>query len=218
MCFSAAASFIAAGVTGVIGIGCLARTRSARDLPLALMPLLFAAQQSVEGLLWLELPVAPDAARATLLTKIFLLFAKAFWPAYVPLTVLLVEPDARRRRVMQAIAAGGIVVGLFFLRDVAAVDHPAAIIGSHIVYDAHPHLPWSISALYILTTCAAPLLSSHAAIRALAMIVTIGATITYAAYWHAFTSVWCFFAAAASVVLLLYFIGQERLAADISRA
>lgn len=218
MCFSAAASFVAAGVTGVIGIGCLAKTRTARDLPLALMPLLFAAQQTVEGLLWLELPVAPDAARATLLTKMFLLFAKAFWPAYVPLTVLLVEPDERRRGVMQAIAAGGIVVGLYFLRDVAAVDHPAAIIGGHIAYDAHPNLPWTIAALYILTTCAAPLLSSHAAIRVLAVIVAIGATITYVAYWHAFTSVWCFFAAAASVVLLRYFVRQKRFATVASRA
>src|SRR5262249_3687551 len=53
MCFSAAASFSAAGLLGLAGIGTLAQVRKRIELPLAVTPLLFAAQQAIEGVLWL---------------------------------------------------------------------------------------------------------------------------------------------------------------------
>jgi hypothetical protein len=59
MCFSATASFIAFGVTGAIGLASVSRIRSSNELPLAAIPLVFASQQGIEGLLWLTLPVAP---------------------------------------------------------------------------------------------------------------------------------------------------------------
>jgi hypothetical protein len=59
MCFSAAASFVTAGVTGAIGAVALTRVNEPRELPLAATPILFALQQSIEGLLWLNLPIAP---------------------------------------------------------------------------------------------------------------------------------------------------------------
>ena len=54
MCFSATASFLAAGVTGAIEVVAIARTRRASEAPLAAAPLIFAAQQGIEGLLWLK--------------------------------------------------------------------------------------------------------------------------------------------------------------------
>lgn len=205
MCFSAPASFLAAGVTGIIGIACLAKVRRAREMPLAVMPVLFAAQQFAEGLLWMTLPVAPDAARASLLTFIFLVYAKVFWPIYVPVASALVEGDARRRAIMWVIGAGGAGTGAFFLERIWRDDHTASILGGHIVYEGPTDLPVVIAATYFLATCVAPLLSSHQAIRMLALIVMAGAVITYAFYWQAFTSVWCFFAAAASIVLYHHF-------------
>ena len=205
MCFSAPASFLAAGVTGIIGIGCLTKVRRARELPLAAMPLLFSAQQLAEGLLWLTLPVAPDAAQASLLTFIFLVYAKVFWPIYVPVASALVEPDARRRAIMWAIGAGGAAIGAYFLQRIWHADHMASILGGHIVYEGPADLPLAVGVIYFLATCLAPLLSSYRAVRVLALIVLAGAVITYAFYWQAFTSVWCFFAAAASIVLYHHF-------------
>lgn len=205
MCFSAPASFLAAGVTGIIGIGCLAKVRRARELPLAAMPVLFALQQFAEGLLWMTLPVAPDAARASLLTFLFLIYAKVLWPIYVPVASALVEPDQRRQAIMWLIGIGGAATGAFFLQRIWRDDHTASILGGHIVYEGPAELPLVVGALYFLATCLAPLLSSHRAIRVLALIVLAGAAITYAFYWQAFTSVWCFFAAAASIVLYHHF-------------
>lgn len=85
MCFSAPASFVTAGITGVIGIAALVRVRAPRELPLAAAPLLFALQQIIEGLLWLNLPLAPEGSLSAVLTFLFLFFAEAFWPLYAPI-------------------------------------------------------------------------------------------------------------------------------------
>ena len=58
MCFSATASFTAAAIVGSIGAVTLWKAARLRDralLPIAAFPVLFALQQTVEGLLWLEL-------------------------------------------------------------------------------------------------------------------------------------------------------------------
>ena len=204
MCFSAQASFLAAAVTGAVGVACLAKVRSPREWPLAAMPLLFAAQQAVEGLLWLKLPIAPNAAEASWLTLVFLLYAKVFWPVYVPVTALLIEPEKPRRLMMQLILMAGVAIAVFFLRAILGGAHTAAILGGHICYEPQADLPWSVAIAYMAATCAAPLISSHPMVRLLAVIVIAGATITYAFYWQAFTSVWCFFAAAASIVVLVH--------------
>jgi len=215
MCFSAPASFLAAGITGSIGVACLATTCAPRDWALAVIPLLFAVQQVVEGLLWLTLPVAPHEAEGSLLTLVFLLYAKVFWPVYAPLTVLLIEPDARRRAVMRVILLGGVAISLYLLRAIFAVDREAAILGGHIVYGTQLDLPVSVAVMYLLVTCAAPLLSSHPAVRLLGGIVIAGALISFIFYWQSFTSVWCFFAAVASAVIFLHFAHEARLQARL---
>lgn len=51
MCFSPEASFTTAAVTAVVGVYALARIQRPRELPFAVMPLCFSAQQIGEGLL-----------------------------------------------------------------------------------------------------------------------------------------------------------------------
>jgi hypothetical protein len=70
MCFSATASFSAAVVIGSVGIVTLRAAAVKHDyriLALAALPLLFALQQVVEGLLWLDLAAPePGALRGVL--------------------------------------------------------------------------------------------------------------------------------------------------------
>jgi hypothetical protein len=58
MNYSMCASFVTAGLTGAIGIIALTRVSEPRQLPFAATPLFFAVQQGIEGLLWLNLPLA----------------------------------------------------------------------------------------------------------------------------------------------------------------
>ncbi len=210
MCFSAPASFAAAAVAGACGLASLARTRTRAELPLAGMPLLFAAQQAVEGALWLALPLSPTGPAAWDLTQIFLVFALVIWPVYAPLSALVIEPDAVRRRWITACLAAGIVVGLYFIWSLHVAPRTAVIAGGHIVYSPTPDLPDTIRVLYPVATCLSLMLSSLPIVRNLGIIVTLGSLVAFFAYWEAFTSVWCFFAAAASGLIVLHFERQRR--------
>lgn len=205
MCFSATASFVTVGTTTAVGIACLSKVRQWRELPLASLPLIFAVQQAIEGCLWLTLPVDPDGPISSLLTLLFLLYAKVFWPAFAPLTALLVEPERRRRQLMAICAAAGVAIAALFLWSIYAHPHSAIIRGGHINYTGEAPSSISIAVMYLAATTIAPLLSSHRAIALLGVIVFCGSLFAYFMYWEAFASVWCFFAAAGSVVILVHF-------------
>src|SRR6201997_5172381 len=100
MCFSATANFVGSGVLGTIGVVTLTKVKHRRELMFAALPALFAVHQFIEGFVWLGLDgrmspqVTHDAGAA------FMLYAQGLLPALVPLSVLLFEPTAKRRRRM----------------------------------------------------------------------------------------------------------------------
>jgi hypothetical protein len=88
-------------------------------------------------------------------------------------------------------------------------------LGGHIVYDRGGAQPEWVLMSYLLATTLALALSSFPAIRVLASVIAIGYGVAYFLYWNAFISVWCYFAAAASVTVLVHFdrarnVAQER--------
>jgi hypothetical protein len=210
MCFSASASFVTAGITGAIGIVVLSRVREARELPLAATPLFFAVQQATEGLLWLTLPGAPDGSVSRGLTFLYLFFAESFWPWYAPAAVWLVEPDRNRRRAMAVCLAVGAGVGLYLLWWILSHPYSAAVLDGHIVYAAAYSQPGPVGVAYLAATGLPLLLSSQRTVVVLGAIVLAGLLVAYAFYWEAFISVWCFFAAAASVAILFHFEWSRR--------
>ncbi len=210
MCFSATASFATAGITAAVGIAALSRTREPREWPLAAVPLAFAVQQSIEGLLWLQLPVAPDGAISTFLTYAYLLFAEVWWPLFAPLACLLIEPDKTRRTAMLACQGVALIVAGYYLFAIFTHPHAARILGGHVVYVTEGKMSYLMGSAYLIATGGAIALSSHRAMIVLAAIVVAGALVTYALYWESFVSVWCFFAASASVVILAQFEWAHR--------
>ena len=211
MCFSATASFVACGVTGAVGLGTIVRARSTNELPLAAIPLIFAVQQGIEGLLWLTLPIAPEGPASTLLTQQFLLIATVFWPVFAPIAVLLIEPDPMRRLLLQGCLAIGLSVAGYSLWYGLTGSPAASIANGHIVYSGKPGLSHEIVLLYLLVTGVPPLLSSHLIVSLFGTIVVLGTFVAYAFYWEAFISVWCFFAAIGSAVILAHFETLRRL-------
>jgi hypothetical protein len=218
MCFSAPASFVTAGITGVIGLVALTRVNGPRELPLAATPLLFAGQQCVEGLLWLNLPQAPDGFLSASSTVLYLFFAEAFWPLYAPIAVWLIEPNATRRHLMVVCLGVGAIVGIYLLWWI--LDNPpfAMISGGHIVYVTESGHSDAVGAAYLAATALPLLLSSRRSVVVLGAIVLTGLVVAYALYWQSLTSVWCFFAAAASVAILSHFEWSRRSREPIANA
>jgi hypothetical protein len=210
MCFSATASFVTAGVTGAIGIVSLARVNDPRELPLAATPILFALQQSIEGLLWLDLPLAPDGSISTALALSFLFFAEVFWPIYAPIVVLLIEPKGSRRNLMFACLAIGAAVGCYLFWSIVTGPHSAVILDDHIFYVTEHRRSDVVALAYLAATTLPLFLSSQRTVVTLGAIIFLGIAVAYVFYWEAFVSVWCFFAAAASVVILCHFEWSRR--------
>ncbi|HHZ10544.1 MAG TPA: hypothetical protein GX405_17380, partial [Rhizobiales bacterium] len=175
------------------------------DLPLAAMPLFFAAQQAVEGFLWLELAQTPPSPATTALTYAFLLFAQVFWPVWAPFAALAIEPSPARRRAILACLVLGAAVAAYLARDIAGREHAAAIVGGHIVYTGDYARAEPIGLAYLAATALPLLLSSQRAAVLLGAIVLTGSAVAYDFYREAFVSVWCFFAAAASAVIVTHF-------------
>lgn len=210
MCFSATASFVTAGMTAVVGIATLGRVNEPREAPLAATPLLFALQQGIEGLLWLDLPLAPQGPVASGLTFFFLFFANVFWPVYAPTAAWLIETDARRRQFMLVCLAIGVGVGAQMLWSIVTRPYGAVVLEGHIVYLTGYTPSVALGLAYLAATGLPLVLSSHRTVVALGAVILVGSAVAFAFYWQAFVSVWCFFAAAASLVILGHFEWSRR--------
>jgi hypothetical protein len=207
MCFSATASFTAAAVAGSIGAVTLWKAGKLREpalLPIAAFPALFALQQAIEGLLWLDLARAEPGVCRPFLVHAFLGYAEIFWPVFAPLGVWLIEPVQWRRRLIGLCLAMGAALSIYLLWKMVGSPYTASAATGHIVYRNAVDYPTGIEIPYVLATTISLLLSSHRMIQLLALVILAGFAAAYVSYREAYISVWCFFAAVASVLVLLF--------------
>jgi uncharacterized protein DUF6629 len=207
MCFSATASFAAAAVIGSVGIVTLRSAAAKSDyriLALAAFPVLFAFQQVVEGLLWLDLASPEGSALRGVLVHAFQGYAEVFWPVFAPLAALLIERERRRKILISICLAIGVALSAYLL--VAMIGHPyqASVGEGHVVYRNDFPYPKGIEAPYVVATTLSLLLCSAKEVQRLALVILVGFAVAYVSFHHAYISVWCFFAAIASVLVYLY--------------
>ncbi len=216
MCFSATASLIAGGGLSVIGIAALSVTRERRVLPFAAVPLLFGVQQAAEGAVWLA-AAGGDVALQSCASAAFLGFAQVIWPIYAPLAVLALEPAPWRRRALIACVISGAIVAFVMLHGLVTGFAPGLPEGGHIRYvlpnyDAFRDagLLLVLLALYAAATVGALLLSGDPLIRLFGAGVGAALAVSAFVYEDWLFSVWCFFAAALSTILLAWAIRRAR--------
>ena len=209
MCFSPTASFTAGAGLLVVSAVTLSRVRSPAEIPYALIPGLFAIQQLIEGGLWLTFAGKAPHLNAVL-THAYAFFSHVFWPIFVPIAVFLIEPYRRRRRFLLGFAAAGAFAGLYLLYFLAADPTTAEVVDGHILYISPHFFAAPVLALYVLGTCASSFLSSHSEVRMFGFAAAVSLAAAYAFFALWFISVWCFFAAVLSVVVLLYFRPKAR--------
>jgi uncharacterized protein DUF6629 len=218
MCFSATASFTAATIIGGIGavtLGKAAKLREPALLPIAAFPALFAVQQTTEGLLWLDLARSEPGVCRPFLVHAFLGYAEIFWPVFAPLAAWLIEPERWRRWLIGICLAVGVALSAYLLWKMLYSPYTASAATGHIVYRNEVDYPTGIEIPYVLATTISLLLSSHRMIQLFALVVLGGFAAAYVSYRESYISVWCFFAAAASIVVYLFVLqahdsGQRR--------
>lgn len=195
MCWSATADLVAGTTVVAIGAACVARTRRARDLPLAALPLLLGAHQIVESAVW---RADGGTGPATVARAVIALPLLALW---VPLGVLCAAPPHARRLLMVPLAAGTVTSAAL---GYCLADRPvtAEIRGHTLGYVLDLPRPGLLVAGYLLATVGSLLLSGDRWLRLLGVLAAVGAAICAALWRLEFISTWCAFAAVCSVVLL----------------
>jgi hypothetical protein len=205
VCFSATANFVGSGVLGTIGVITLTRVRHRRELLFASLPTLFAVHQFIEGFVWLGLDGILSPAVAHDMGAAFVLYAQGFLPFLLPLSVLLFEPDRpSRRRMLPFLLLGGGTT-LYILWALTAFPLQVYVRDNSIVYINPATNNTLVALLYVIATCGSLFFSR---VRAMVLFGAANLAIllvVMAVKRYAFTSLWCAYAAVASVIILGYF-------------
>jgi len=205
VCFSAAANFIGSGALGAIGVVTLTKVKHRRELLFAALPTLFAVHQFIEGFVWLGLDGILPAAVTHDMGAAYMLYAQGLLPFLLPLSVLLFEADAKsRRRMLPFLAVGG-ATSLYILWALTAYPLQVYVRGNSIVYINQATNNTAVAVLYVIATCGSLFFSK---VRAMVIFGAANFTILLVVMEvkrYAFTSLWCAYAAIASLIILAYF-------------
>ena len=207
MCFSASASFALSGVLLGVGVKSLTQSPSRRHVMFASIPLVFAAQQATEGVVWRTIDGGAHATVHRLAVVAFLGFALIVWPMWVPFSLQLIERSPARQKVLTRLVWFGVAAA------VAAVvlltrSQPVAVVAGHSIrYNRAGNATGWLKALVLLAYVAPmilPLFVSTAPLaRAIGVALAMSLVLTALVERTALTSVWCFFAAILSGLILV---------------
>jgi len=205
MCFSAEASFIVGGTLLIVSANTIKKAHHKKDLPIALIPLIFALQQIIEGSLWITLENDNMPQVQLWLGNIYGVFIGIIWPLYAPYSVYSAETDRKRRKIIASI--GIIGLGLAIYTIIGLINQPivAEIINHSINYKHDVDGYQVVIVMYLLATCVPFIFSSFRHLYIAGIVITFGFFVAYWTYTETFASVWCFYAAIASALIYLYF-------------
>ncbi len=205
MCFSATVNFVGSGLLGAVGVVTLTRVKHRRELLFASLPVLFAIHQFIEGFVWLGLDGILSPAVAHDMGAAFMLYAQGLLPFLLPLSVLLFEPTVKSRRSMLPFLVLGGATTLYILWALTAFPLELYVRGNSIVYINQATNNMAVAVFYVIATCGSLFFSK------IRMMVVFGAAnlvillTVMVVKRYAFTSLWCAYAAVASVIILAYF-------------
>lgn len=235
MCFSAGASFSTSAFLLVVGLIALYRAQRGYRM-LAVISLFFALQQFSEGCLWLILQGLPEVPKNPLLfpikilsktskklsyyvdvknivTATFLFFAYVVWPVWIPTAFWRIEKHGTVRYIilfacciLGALISGTLLFGMLMTK------MSGTIVDNHIVYTLPKFLEsyykegLAAYAIAVLT----PFFVSSLPGTTFMGVAVLGSLLITLYIWIAYlTSVWCFFAALLSVLILWFLPTQQ---------
>lgn len=210
MCFSVQ-SDLAVGL-GLLPVGALAlrEVRQVRELPFASLPLVFAAHQLIESLVWAGAAGTVSQDVQSTATMAYLVVALPVLSLLMPLAVLLLEPPAARRRVAGFVGLGA-VVSVYFAGVLLTLPVRVTVHEYALEYHTGVTNGWLWIPLYVIAVVGPSILSGYRSIVAFGVVNLVGLTLIALLYIEGFVSLWCLQAAAASLLVLVHLIRRRRL-------
>lgn len=219
MCFSAEVSFGAAVVISTVSVVTLKKATTRPEKIFALIPVFFALQQWIEGVLWIIIPDPDLVILRRVLNYSFLSVAWVIWPILITLSTFLMEKKGTRKQLLAWCLGTGISVALFLIYIMIFKPIDSRIANRHIDYhiELHRVIPMIIAIFYLIPTVVSLFISSVKHMWLLGAINLTSYLFTKIYFTEQVISVWCFFGAISSLVIL-YIIHELRKSAKESRA
>lgn len=199
MCFSATASFTASAVLTATGIGTLYHTKETRTLPLASIPLFFGLQQGLEGLVWIS---QPGTLPYYFGMYGFLFCAYSLWPTLVPWSIAIYERNVRRNLPLLSIATIGTFVGGYFFYELLKGGVSADLSRQSVCYSFWPPLWYGIGLCYIFVVVLSGLMAKEWFLKIFGIGLAVFFGVARLLVDESYPSVWCFFGALLSMVIV----------------
>ena len=203
MCFSPEASFAGGVIISSIGIFTIRKVHNPSQIVFASIPLFFGIQQFAEGCLWLTLPLPDYVSFQKFSTYFFMVMAQVIWPSMIPLSVLLMEENPGKKKLLRILLILGIALSIYYASCLITFEVTPRIMGYHIQYDTgFPH-SLSIPAfiVYLIVTITPLFISSIKRTHLMGILMFLSCLVTAVFFTQFLTSVWCFFAAILSAVI-----------------
>ena len=219
MCFSATASFVAAGGLGLAAAGSLWLARNPAEKGLAQFPLIFGIQQLAEGFVWLALKRPDFAVYLVPARTAFVLIAWLGWPVIVP----AVYRAFIRRNVNitpnNLLLAMGIVVAGINAWNIYASGVTAEIKGHHIFYKntKATMLGNLTGAMYVCATLIPPFLTGNRKLYTIGTVHTGMFLFVFLFHRPYLVSVWCYLGAVCSALVFWYLATPRTTRAHIKK-
>jgi hypothetical protein len=205
MCFSAGASFASGIVISAIGVASVKEVNKPSQRVFAIIPLLFGIQQLAEGCLWITLSRTDFVIVKKISTYVFLITAQVLWSWVIPLSVLLMEEEPRRRKILRVMLVIGVALSMYYAFYLFFHKVTSQILDCHILYttESPESLALLTFILYLAVTVASFFVSSIRRMYLLGIIMALSCLMAAVIYKLYLTSVWCFFAAIISIFIYL---------------
>ena len=203
MCFSPEASFAGGIIISTIGVATILKVHKPSQIVFASIPIFFGIQQIIEGVLWLTLPNPDYGGVQKWFTYLFLIMAEVLWPMMIPLSVLLMEENKKRKRILRILLLLGVALSLYYAFCLFSFNVTPEIKGFHIQYtDNFPEsLRLVAFGVYVVASITPLFVSSIQRTHLLGILMFLSCLVTALFFRYYLTSVWCFFAALISGVI-----------------
>lgn len=209
MCFSTTADVVAGAALVPVAVLSLREVTSARELPFAALPAIFAAHQLIEALVWAGTDGDVSSRVAHAAAVGYVLIALPLLPLLFPLAVWLLEPPEGRRRMAPFVVLGAVVSARL---GYAVATHGVSVTPREhaLSYDIgiEQSVLWTV--LYVVAVVCSAGLSRFPMVVAFGVLNLVGLTVVAVAYTEAFASLWCVYAALTSVLVLVHMRQRRR--------
>ena len=188
----------------------LREVRHVRELPFAALPLLFALHQLVEAVVWAGTEGQVSGQLQHAAASAYLVFALVVLPTLMPTAVLLLEPRGARQRVAPFVAVGAVVSAYL---GYVLVSEPFTVTPHSygLEYDTGLQHGGIWAMFYIIAVIGPSVMSGYRSIIAFGLVNLAGLTVVAILYSGTFESVWCVYAACASVLVLIHMLRRRNL-------